>query len=162
MSGRTSTKQLTTGWRPSARRGSSWVETNPTWQTWWGHTAVSIYRLCIHWAWIKTQLEVKYIKCSGLSKSLFLFLFFTLLMFKSSNPFPLSSGCVWCPQSDGGLAGIWWHDGEHQGEKLVQACGESVTQPWGPRLNPKGVVRDRWTPINSSSKSTINCQKGCE
>lgn len=42
---RISTRPSTTGWRPSARRGSSWVETNPTWQIWWGNTPVSLCRL---------------------------------------------------------------------------------------------------------------------
>lgn len=45
-SGRISTKRLTTGWQPLARRGSSWVEINPTWQTWWGNLYIDFLGLC--------------------------------------------------------------------------------------------------------------------
>lgn len=134
MSGKISTKQSTPGSWPSARRGSSWVETNPTWQTWWGHAAVSIF---IFYTSINTQMEGKYINYSDQS-----IVILTLLLFLSFNPFPLSAGCVWCSQSDGGPAGLWWHDGEHQGEKLVQACGECVAQPRGTELKQTWAVKD--------------------
>lgn len=50
-SGRISTKQLTIGWQPSARKRSSWVEINPTWPTWWGNTTVSLCSFYVHCTW---------------------------------------------------------------------------------------------------------------
>lgn len=132
MSGRTSTKQLTTGWQPLARRESSWVETNPTWQTWWAHTAVSIYRLCMQWAWIETQQEVKYIKCSGLGKSIFFY------------PVNVHFVCRLCLVSS-----EWW-----------RACRHLMT--WWRILRWKtgtGVWRARHSTMRAEAKSQRSCKR---
>lgn len=130
MSDRTSTKRLTTGWRPSARRESSWVETNPTWQTWWGHTAVFIYRWCVHWARIKTQLKDTYIKCSG------------LLIVKSFNPFPFV--CRLCLVSS-----EWW-----------RACRHLMTWWKTPRWKTgTGVWRARRSTTRAAAKSKRTCKR---
>lgn len=56
-SGRISTKQLTIGWQPSARKRSSWVEINPTWPTWWGNTTVSLCSFYVHCTWTCTLVQ---------------------------------------------------------------------------------------------------------
>lgn len=151
MSDRISTKQLMAGWQPSARIGSSWVETNPTWLTWWGPPPDAD---CL-WSNIDKSVQDNvyiHLQC----------------LYNPTNPFHLSAGSVWCPKSDGGPAGIWWYDEEHQGQTLVQAHGKSVTQPWGAEL--KCVYRHQGTSSSSSLKRTelperqlsaSGCKKSC-
>lgn len=160
MSGRTSTKQLTTGWRPSARRGSSWVETNPTWQTWWGHAAVSIGGLCILSAWIKTQLEVKFIKCSGLGKSIIIF--FNPVNVQEFQA--ISFVCRLCLVSS-----EWWRACRHLMTWWRTPRWKTGTGVWREHhsttraeAKSKGSSRRLMDPKQYQLKSTINCQKDCD
>lgn len=53
-------------------------------------------------------------------------------------------GRVWGLEGNGGPAGVPGHDGQHQSQALVQAHGESSSQPWGPsfvRFQTKNLQR---------------------